>query len=212
MNKGLYERYFKRVFDLMFAIILLILSIPFIFLGSIFIKLDSFGPVFFKQTRIGYKCEKFKIYKLRTMRLETHDEEGRKLKDSERITKAGRLIRMLSIDELPQLLNILKGEMSFIGPRPLLVRYLPYYTKKEIRRHDVLPGITGLAQINGRSNIQWEERFDYDLEYVNNMSLILDIKILLKTVQKVFKGSDTSIIRPKNLVDFDEHRNFKKMR
>lgn len=208
----IYKKYIKRVLDFSFALFFLILSVPFIFIGYILIKLDSKGSAFFTQTRIGKDCKEFKIYKLRTMKLETHAKDGRKLKDRERVTKSGKIIRKFSIDELPQLLNILKGDMSFVGPRPLLVRYLPYYTEEEIRRHDVLPGITGLAQINGRSNLQWEERFQYDLEYVEKLSFKLDVKILLKTIQKVFGGSNTSTIRPKGLVDFDKHRDYKKLR
>ena len=140
------------------------------------------------------------------------DEHGCKIRDRHRVTKAGSIIRKLSIDELPQLYNIFKGDMSFVGPRPLLVRYLPYYTMEELRRHDVRPGITGLAQINGRGNLQWEERFRYDLQYVDNVSLILDLKIVLKTIKKVFKQEGTSTIRPAFLVDFDVHRGKKNIR
>ena len=211
-QNGIYRNYGKRLLDFSFALILIVLSSPFIALGYLLVKLDSKGTAFFTQTRIGKDSQEFKIFKLRTMKLETHDADGRRLKDRERITRSGKIIRKLSIDELPQLLNILKGEMSFIGPRPLIVRYLPFYTEEEIRRHDVLPGITGLAQVNGRSNLQWEKRFAFDLEYVRNASFKLDWEILMKTIAKVFNGSDTSTVRIQGLVDLDQHRGYKKLR
>ena len=204
--KGFYNKIVKRIFDFLISFIFLIIALPFIFLSSVFIKLDSSGPIFFVQERIGYKTQKFKIYKLRTMKTEAFDEQGEKIRDRDRITRAGKIIRKLSLDELPQFLNVLKGDMSFIGPRPLLPRYLPYYTEEENRRHDVRPGITGLAQVHGRGFLQWEDRFKYDIEYVDNISFILDIKILFLTIKSVFSSEGTSTIRPKNLVDFDEHR------
>lgn len=207
-----YRRYVKRSLDFILALVLLIISLPFIIIACIFIVLDSEGPPIFTQIRIGKDAEEFKIYKLRTMKLQAFDKDGNKIRDRDRVTRVGKIVRKLSIDELPQLLNILKGDMSFIGPRPLLVRYLPYYTDEEMRRHDVLPGITGLSQINGRSNLQWEERFEYDVEYVDKISLKLDIKIVWITIKKVFEGSDTSTIRRSDIVDFDEHRDFKKLR
>ena len=175
------------------------------------IKLESHGPAVFQQERVGYNNKIFSIYKFRTMKLETH-QNGRELKDKERLTKVGRIVRKLSLDELPQLWNILKGDMSFIGPRPLLVRYYPYYTDEELRRHDVRPGITGLAQIHGRSHAQWDERLRYDLEYVDNLSLGMDCKVLYLTINKVIKGSNTSSIKPAFLVDFDRYRNYEKRR
>ena len=140
------------------------------------------------------------------MDTKTHDEFGNKLRDRDRVTKSGKIIRKLSLDETPQFINILKGEMSFIGPRPLLVRYLPYYTEREMHRHDVKPGITGLAQVNGRGFLQWEQRFEFDLFYVENLSLLLDLKIIFKTIKSVFSREGTSTIRPSDLVDFDIHR------
>lgn len=209
----MYEKIIKPIFDFLLALLILVLSSPFLLLGMLYIKWDSKGPVLFKQERIGKDNQIIIIYKLRTMILDQYDQEGRKLRDKERVTKAGKLIRKLSLDEIPQLINILKGEMSFIGPRPLLVRYYPYYTDEELRRHDVKPGLTGLAQINGRSNIGWEERFKYDVEYVDNLSFALDVHIFFETLMKVIKGSDTSVSnRPKNLVSFDQHRRFKKLR
>lgn len=206
-----YNKVIKRGLDFLFALALLVLGLPFLLIGILLIKIDSKGPVFFSQERIGHLNKPFTIYKLRTMSLETH-RDGIKLRDRERVTKSGRIIRKLSIDELPQLINILRGDMSFVGPRPLLPRYYPYYTDEELKRHDVRPGITGLAQIKGRGNLQWEERFSYDLYYVNNLSPLLDLQIVLKTIQKVIKSEGTSTVRPPNLVDFDVHRNFEKRR
>lgn len=208
----IYRRYVKRSLDFILALVLLIITLPFTIIACIFIVLDSEGLPIFTQIRIGKGAQKFKIYKLRTMKLQAFDEDGNKIRDRHRVTRVGRIVRKLSIDELPQLLNILKGEMSFIGPRPLLVRYLPYYTDEEMRRHDVLPGITGLSQINGRSNLQWEERFQYDVDYVDNISFKLDMQIFWITIKKVFEGADTSTIRRSDIVDFDEHRNYKKLR
>lgn len=212
MKSEFYRRYIKRTLDFIFSLILLIVSVPFILIGSLFIVLDSKDSPIFTQIRIGKDCKEFKIYKLRTMKLEEFDKNGNKIRDRDRVTRVGKIIRKLSIDELPQLFNILKGEMSFIGPRPLLIRYLPYYTDEEIRRHKVLPGITGLSQVNGRSNLQWEDRFELDVKYVDNISFKLDVEIFCKTIKKVFVGSDTSTIRRSDIVDFDEHRDYKKLR
>ena len=203
----MYKKYIKRLLDIIFSALLIVLTSPFLLIGIIVIKLDDHGPAFFSQPRIGKDCKEFTMYKLRSMKMQTHDKDGRKLRDKERVTKAGVFIRKTSIDELPQLFNVLKGDMSFIGPRPLLVKYLPYYTEEEIHRHDVRPGITGLAQVNGRSNLAWEKRFEYDLEYVRNVSFKNDMKILGKTIKKVFKGSDTSVNeRPKNFVSLNIQR------
>lgn len=207
----MYRKFAKRSYDILFSMLLLFFSFPIMLMVAIIIKLDSKGPVLFKQPRVGYMNKVFYIYKFRTMRLTTQ-ENGRELKDKERLTKVGRIVRKLSLDELPQLWNILEGDMSFIGPRPLLVRYYPYYTDEELRRHDVRPGITGLAQIHGRSHAQWDERFRYDLEYVDNLSLGMDCKVLYLTINKVIKGSNTSSIKPAFLVDFDRYRNYEKRR
>ena len=206
MKKTIYTLYIKRLLDIIFSILGLILSLPLLIVAIVLIKLDSPGPLVFTQERVGYNQKTFFVRKLRTMHTKTHDEFGNKLRDRDRVTKSGKLIRKLSIDELPQLINIFKGEMSFIGPRPLLVRYLPYYTEREKHRHDVRPGITGLAQVNGRGFLQWEDRFEFDLFYVENLSLLLDLKILLKTIKSVFSSEGTSTIRPSDLVDFDVHR------
>lgn len=205
-GNGIYQNHIKRLLDLGLALLLFIPALPIVLIAAAFIKAESKGPVFFSQVRVGRNCQQFRIYKLRTMKSETHDQNGTRLRDTERITKTGALIRKLSVDELPQLLNIIKGEMSFIGPRPLYVRYLPYYTKVEIKRHDVLPGITGLAQINGRNILEWEKRFAYDLTYVETLSFGVDVQILLKTVLKVLKGSGTSVVLAKDFPDLDEYR------
>lgn len=211
-HQYIYNKYIKRSFDFAVASLVLILTSPILLFVMILIKLDSNGPALFQQTRIGKNNKEFTIYKLRTMNQNMYNEKHEKIRDRDRVTKVGKIVRKLSLDELPQLINIVKGEMSFIGPRPLLVRYLPYYNDHEIKRHSVLPGITGLAQINGRSFLNWEERFDFDVTYVHNISFVLDVKILYKTLVKVLKGEGTSTIRPPNLVDFDKHRGFKRVR
>lgn len=176
----------KRILDFFFAFVLLIILFPLMLLVAIAIKLDSAGPVIFKQKRPGKNAKIFTIYKFRTMCIEREKDE-KVLQDFERITRVGSFLRKTSIDELPQLFNVIKGEMSFVGPRPLLVKYLPYYTAEEFRRHEVLPGITGWAQINGRNTTTWEKRFKYDVWYVDNRSILIDIKILLLTIYRVLK-------------------------
>lgn len=207
-----YSNIIKRIIDTVLALVILILTLPFMLVAAIAIKIDSEGPVLFKQIRVGQYGHKIMIYKLRTMMLQSHDENGVKIRDRDRVTKSGRIIRKLSLDEIPQLLNIIKGDMSFIGPRPLLVRYFPYYTEEEVQRHNVLPGITGIAQVKGRSFLQWEKRFQYDLDYVKNISFLTDLNVLVETVRAVFTGAGTSSVRPEGLVDFDEHRNYSKVR
>ncbi|NMB34239.1 MAG: sugar transferase [Clostridium sp.] len=193
----------KRVLDFVFAFILLIITSPIMILASVAIKLaDQKGPILFSQDRPGKNMEIFKVNKFRTMMVDT-ERDGRKLTDKERLTKVGLILRKTSIDELPQLLNILKGEMSFIGPRPLLVKYLPYYSEEEIRRHNVLPGISGWAQVNGRNAIGWEQKFKLDIEYVENISLFFDIKIIFLTVYKTFKRSNIEV---DSIPDLDAER------
>jgi len=186
----MYRKYIKRILDFIFAIILLIVLSPIMLMAAIAIKIeDPKGPVLFKQKRPGKDAKIFEVIKFRTMIVDT-ERDGRKLSDVERITKVGSFLRKTSIDELPQLFNIIRGEMSFIGPRPLLVEYLKYYSPEQMRRHEVKPGISGWAQVNGRNAISWEEKFKYDIWYVDNISLILDIKIFLLTVLKVIKRDD----------------------
>jgi len=185
---GIYNKYIKRTLDLILAIILSIPAFLIVSLCYIAIKLESKGPAFFVQERPGYKGKVFKIYKLRTMRVEI-EKDGKSLSDFERMTKSGAIIRKLSLDELPQILNILKGEMSFIGNRPLLVKYLTLYTPEQMRRHDVRPGISGWAQVNGRNELTWEQKFEKDVYYVDNVSFSLDVKILFMTIKNVFAHS-----------------------
>lgn len=184
-SRGIYNRFFKRLLDVLIALILFIPALGIVTICYLAIKIESKGPAFFVQERPGYKGKVFKIYKLRTMRVDT-EKDGRKLSDMERMTKTGVVIRKLSLDELPQILNILKGEMSFIGNRPLLVKYLDYYTPEQMRRHDVRPGISGWAQVNGRNELTWEQKFERDVWYVDNVSFTLDVKIFFMTIKNVF--------------------------
>ncbi len=167
------------------------------------------SPIFFVQERPGKDGVLFKMIKFRTMKND-YDENGNLLPDSKRITRFGAFLRRSSLDELPELLNVIKGDMSLVGPRPLAVKYLPYYTKEEMIRHNVLPGITGLAQVNGRNSIDWDKKFKYDIEYVNNMSLRLDIYILFITLFKVINKSHVSESGVDNPGDFDKYRTLKK--
>ncbi|WP_313957008.1 sugar transferase [Bacillus sp. FJAT-22090] len=175
----------KRIFDFIISFFALILLSPVIGITSLLIYFKIGSPVLFKQERPGLKGRSFVVYKFRTMTQE-HDETGELLPDYARLTSFGRFLRKLSLDELPQLWNVLKGDMSFVGPRPLLLEYLPLYNARQAKRHEVRPGITGWAQINGRNAISWEEKFELDIWYVENQSFLLDLKILLKTVKKVF--------------------------
>ncbi|EAI5467069.1 undecaprenyl phosphate N,N'-diacetylbacillosamine 1-phosphate transferase [Campylobacter lari] len=183
----MYKNGLKRVFDFFLALILLIIFLPFIVLIGIILKIVQ-GSVLFKQARPGLNEKIFYIYKFKTMSDET-DENGELLPDELRLKPFGKLVRSLSLDELPQLFNVLKGDMSFIGPRPLLVEYLPLYNQEQKKRHDVRPGITGWAQINGRNAISWEQKFKYDVEYVQNCSFLFDLKIFFMTIIKVLKRS-----------------------
>lgn len=192
--------YFKRFFDIILSLILGLVAIPILLIAAIAIKIDSEGSVFFVQERIGKDNKKIKVYKLRTM-LTEREQNGQKLTNEQRITKVGSFLRRTSIDELPQILNILKGDMSFIGPRPLPVRYLRYYTEEELKRHSVLPGITGLAQVNGRNKLSWEEKFKYDLYYVENVSFVLDVKVFFATIWKVFTRADITTSAPEDALD-----------
>lgn len=201
----MYRKIIKRIIDFIFAIILLIITSPLLILSAVAIKIESKGPVFFKQKRIGKDNEEFIIYKFRSMMIETEKNEN-ELSDSERLTKTGNFLRKTSLDEIPQALNIIKGEMSFIGPRPLPIIYLPYYTEEELIRHNVRPGISGLAQVNGRSGLQWEDRFKYDLDYVNKLSFKEDIKIFFKTIQKVFRRENIELRGTTNIEDFHTYR------
>ena len=181
----------KTLFDKTLALILLILFSPILLLTAAMIYWKMGRPIFFRQQRPGLHEKIFGIYKFRTMTNET-DEKGELLPDEQRLVGVGKFIRSASLDELPQLFNVLRGEMSFVGPRPLLIEYLPLYNEKQKRRHEVKPGITGWAQVNGRNAISWEQKFDYDVWYVDHQSFWLDIKILWMTFLKVVNRSDIS--------------------
>ena len=184
----LYKKYFKVILDYFFAFVLLLITMPIMLIVAILIKLDDpKNPILFKQDRPGKNARIFTLYKFRTMKIET-EKDGKVLNDFQRITKLGYYLRKMSIDELPKLINILKGEMSFIGPRPLLVEYLQHYTPYEMRRHDVKPGITGWAQVNGRNAISWEQKFELDIWYIDNVSFKLDLKIIFLTIINVLKS------------------------
>ncbi|MCW1929099.1 sugar transferase [Bhargavaea beijingensis] len=177
----------KRIFDIVISFTALIVLSGIIGITAFLIRVKIGSPVIFKQKRPGLSGEPFYVYKFRTMTNE-RDQDGELLPDEVRLTAFGKLVRKLSLDELPQLWNVFKGDMSFVGPRPLLMEYLPLYNEHQARRHEVRPGITGWAQVNGRNAISWEEKFDYDVWYVDNQSFWLDIKILFMTVLKVFKS------------------------
>ncbi len=187
----MYRNFVKRFLDILFSLLLLILLLPVFLILMILVKIKLGSPIFFKQDRPGKDGKIFKLYKFRTM-TDAKDKAGNLLPDSERLTSFGKLLRSTSLDELPELLNILKGEMSFIGPRPLLVEYLDLYNEEQKHRHDVRPGLTGLAQVEGRNLLSWEERFKLDVLYVNNLTFMTDIKILFKTIKVVFKREGVS--------------------
>lgn len=185
-KRKIYGRVFKRIFDILISGTAIVLLSPVFLLVAVLVRFKLGSPVIFKQERPGLNEKIFKMYKFRTM-TDAKDENGELLPDEERLTSFGMKLRSTSLDELPELINIFKGDMSLIGPRPLAVSYLPYYTEKERLRHAVRPGLTGLAQINGRNAISWEEKFRYDIEYVENISMKTDIKIFFGTFAKVFK-------------------------
>ena len=197
---------FKSIFDKTLALFLIILFSPIYIVVSLLIFFKMGSPILFRQKRPGYKEEIFGIYKFRTMTNEK-DANGNLLPDDKRLVGIGKFIRSTSLDELPQLFNVLKGEMSFVGPRPLLEEYLPLYNEKQKRRHDVKPGITGWAQVNGRNAISWEQKFDYDVWYVDNQSFWLDIKILWLTFLKVVKRSDISSSTSSTMEKFTGSKN-----
>lgn len=190
---GPYERFIKRSLDAFLATGALIVLSPTLLVTAILVRTKLGSPVLFTQDRPGKDEKIFKLYKFRSM-TNQRDENGNLLPDDVRLTKFGRALRSTSLDELPELLNIIKGDMAVIGPRPLLVEYLPYYTEVEHHRHDIRPGLTGWAQVNGRNAIgSWEERFKYDLEYVNHVTFAMDLKVLLTTVKKVIRRSDIQV-------------------
>ena len=182
----MYKHFFKRFFDFWISLIALICISPILFVVTIWLHFANKGAgAFFLQERPGYKGKIFKIIKFKTM-TDERDENGELLPDTQRLTKVGKFVRATSIDELPQLINVLKGDMALIGPRPLLVKYLPLYSKEQMRRHDVRPGISGWAQCHGRNGISWTEKFKLDVWYVDHVSLFVDIQVIYETIKKVF--------------------------
>jgi len=185
-KRGPYRRYFKRPLDFVFSLAAIIILSPILLLIALLVRIKLGSPVIFKQQRPGMNEKIFTLYKFRTM-TDERDEKGELLPDEVRLTNFGKFLRASSLDELPELFNILKGDMSIVGPRPLLVEYLPLYNAHQRRRHEVRPGLTGWAQVNGRNAISWEEKFNYDVEYVDNLSFFLDVKIIFLTIMKVLK-------------------------
>lgn len=178
-------KYIKRSLDLITALFLVIILSPVMLIAAILIAVNRDGPILFKQERPGKDGKIFTVYKFRTMSTMLRDKNGNELSDFDRMTKIGNILRKTSVDELPQLFNIIKGEMSFIGPRPLLKEYLELYSPEQMRRHDVLPGISGWAQVNGRNTLTWDEKFAYDVYYVDHYSFKMDLKIFIKTIENV---------------------------
>jgi len=185
----MYPKYIKRFLDIMISLTALVLLSPVLLVVAVLVRINLGSPVIFHQERPGYHEKIFKLCKFRSM-TDARDTQGKLLPDDVRLTKFGKLLRATSLDELPELWNILKGDMSLIGPRPLLVKYLPLYNAFQKHRHDVRPGLTGWAQVNGRNTISWEQRFAYDVYYVNHISFLMDLKILFQTVAVVLRHND----------------------
>lgn len=185
----MYAKYIKRILDLILSLMALIVLMPLMIIIGILVRINLGSPIIFKQKRPGKNEKIFTLYKFRTM-TDKRDIDGNLLPDEYRLTKFGKFLRSTSLDELPELINIIKGDMAIVGPRPLLVEYLPYYTEEEKHRHDVRPGLTGLAQVNGRNAISWEEKLKYDTEYIKKISFYSDLKIIFKTIKKTIKMED----------------------
>lgn len=196
-----YRKYGKRIFDLCLTIPAFIVLSPVMAVTAVLVAVKLGRPVLFAQKRPGYQEKIFRMYKFRSM-TDERDKDGNLLPDEVRLTPFGEKLRSTSLDELPELLNILKGDMSLVGPRPLLVQYLPLYNKRQHRRHDVRPGITGLAQINGRNSISWEEKFEYDVQYAKHVTFFGDLKILFETVFKVLKREGINSENSATMEDF----------
>lgn len=202
---GFYCKYIKRILDIVISGISLLVLSPLLIVLTIIGFFKMKGNPFFYQKRPGKNEQIFGLIKFRTMSNE-RDKDGHLLPDSQRLNNYGKMLRKLSLDELPELINVIKGDMSLVGPRPLAVQYLGFYNETECKRHLVLPGLTGLAQINGRNCINWPERFAYDVEYVENVCFMLDISIVIKTVIKVVKRSDVAVRATGTIMDFDQYR------
>ncbi|MDO5448474.1 MAG: sugar transferase [Clostridia bacterium] len=204
-NKSLYVAVFKRPLDFILSFLAIIFLMPLMLIIALLVRVKLGSPVLFKHPRPGKNEKKFYVYKFRSM-TDEKDEKGQLLPDEKRLTSFGLKLRATSLDELPELFLILVGKMSLVGPRPLEMYFLPYYNEEEHHRHDVLPGLTGLAQVNGRNDLSWEEKFKYDLEYVNNISFLLDCKIVIQTIIKVFRKEGVVEEGGATLVDFDVER------
>ncbi|WP_455684401.1 sugar transferase [Thomasclavelia sp.] len=200
----MYRLFFKRFLDFILSLLALVVLSPLLLIIAVLVRIKLGSPVIFKQERPGLNEKIFKMYKFRTMN-SAKDKSGNLLPDVKRLTKFGKLLRNTSLDELPELFNILKGDMSIVGPRPLLVKYLPLYNDSQKHRHDVRPGLTGLAQVNGRNATTWEKRFEYDVEYTKSVSFFYDIKIILLTIKSVFKheGIDSNVTTDYTMKEFE---------
>ncbi|MCR5675182.1 MAG: sugar transferase [Lachnospiraceae bacterium] len=201
----MYRKIVKRLLDILLSGLVLLLFSWLYLILCVLVRVKLGSPVFFSQERPGFKGRIFRLYKFRTM-TDARGADGELLPDEERLTRFGRLLRSTSLDELPEFFNILKGDMSFVGPRPLLVKYLPWYSEEEMRRHDVRPGLTGLAQVNGRNALNWEKRFAYDVHYVDHCSFLLDLKIAFMTVGKVIVRDGVLSGAEMVTTDFDIYR------
>ena len=202
---GPYERFFKRPLDLICCLATIAIFWWLYVILAILVRVKLGSPILFVQDRPGKNEKIFKLYKFRSMN-DARDDEGNLLADEIRLTKFGKILRATSLDEMPEIFNIIKGDMSLIGPRPLVPQYIPYYTEEERHRHDVRPGLSGWAQVNGRNGIQWEERFAYDLEYVKKITFLGDIKIILMTIKKALKREDVIVRGTGKTMDFDAYR------
>ena len=191
-NNGIYRRFLKRPMDFILSLMAIIVLSPVLIIVGVLVRVKLGSPILFKQKRPGLNEKIFTMYKFRTM-TDEKDENGELLPDSVRLTSFGRMLRSTSLDELPELFNILKGDMSIVGPRPLLERYLPYYTGYERNRHSVRPGLTGLSQVNGRNLLEWNKRLSLDVEYAQNISLFIDIRIVFLTIKKVITKQDVAV-------------------
>lgn len=208
-KRSFYGKYIKRPLDIICALLAIVVFCWLYAIVAILVRIKLGSPVIFKQERPGKDEKIFKLYKFRTM-TDEKDENGNLLPDDVRLTKFGRFLRSTSLDELPEAFNILKGDMSVVGPRPLLVEYLPYYTEEEGHRHDVRPGLSGWAQVNGRNAISWEQKFEYDIEYTKNCSFAFDIKIIFSTVVKAVKRSDILVGSQHKVGRLDDERRERK--
>lgn len=205
VSNGIYAKYIKRAMDFFLSFCAIVVLSPIMIILTVVGAIAMKGNPFFTQLRPGKNEKIFRLIKFRTMSCQT-DKDGNLLPDDKRLTKYGKFLRSTSLDELPELINIFKGDMAIVGPRPLVPKYLPYYNERERHRHDVRPGLTGLAQINGRNCLNWPQRFSFDLEYVENISFSLDVSIIFRTVLKVLRRSDIAVRATGAVIDFDKYR------